>query len=143
LDEDLALLLREHLSDVIRPLTDKVGRLAENFRPLVSRHALPLLEALVSCCERRIELGLLCMRELGENGVVRGIDDVGRDAAVTRREFTVDIEAEILVHECSFQRSVSPRAGSSRLCRPADQAAYLGMSFRDCVCCFRQTPRTV
>src|SRR5690606_37491849 len=121
--EYLALLLREHLGNVIRPLTDEIGRLAEDFRPLVSRHALPLLEALVGCCERRIELGLLRMRELSENGVVRGINDVGCDAAVSRREFTVDVEAEILVHECSFQRSVSPRAGSSRLCRPADQAA--------------------
>ena len=76
LRQDLALLLGEHLGDLVGAGAHEVGGLAQDLAALEGRHPAPGLEALVDGGQRLVEVALGDVPQLADRLAVGGVDDV-------------------------------------------------------------------
>ena len=111
-----ALLLDQHFADPVMPLAHEIGRLAQDFRPVIGRGRAPHREALLGRFQRAIEIGRAGMRQMRQRLFRRRIDHVLAAAAVAIEPLTVDVKFQVGVHEGPLWGF--SRKGDSRRFRP-------------------------
>ena len=97
--ERFALVEGHVAADIVRPLARQLADAAQHLALLERRRAAPRFECALRARQREIEIFARRVRQLPDHLVRGRIKDVLLETAIAFDELSVDVEAEIFVHD--------------------------------------------